>query len=428
MPQSETKGRHFRFAVIEGLLFQTGMSITHESLVLAVLLRTLGASAAIVGSLSAIRFAGWSLPQLWVANALESRRHRMPVYRFGNGLRFPLYFVMALVVGLWGPTQPTLTIVLFLIVYTLSRVVAGIAAAARSDILAKVLPTDQLSSFFGMRNLVGSIGAFLVGFLISAILGKRGPSYPLNFALLLGLSGITFGVAWFLFTRINEPPTHDPSPQQPLAGQLGALADILRQDRNYRRYLLARICLSFVQVATPFYALYAIEELQIETGLVGTYLSLLTFARIISNPFWGKMGGRWGPHILLRTSAGLGILAPLLAVGLPALGTVTGWIASPAFPYLYGLVFLINGISAPGRVIAYSSYILAIAPPERRPTYLGLTNTVRGIMDLLTIAAGTAIDLWGYTLVFLAAASLIGVGTLLTWRLHGGRYATPHPE
>lgn len=414
------KRRALRLAVVEGLLFQTGMSVTHESLVLAVLLNMLGASSAIVGSLSAIRFAGWSLPQLLVANALESRRHRMTVYTLGNGLRFPLYFLMALVVGLWGPSRPVLAIVLFLLLYTASRVFAGIAAAARNDILAKVIDASQLSRFFGLRSLVGSIGGFLTGFLISAVLSERGLAYPWNFAFLLALSGLIFGVAWFVFSRIHEPPSDHIVATQSLAVQAGVVKEIFATDSNYSTYMLARICLSFVQIASPFYALYAIERLQINAALVGTYLSVLTFARVLANPFWGHLGAKWGSRVLMSVASLLGVLPPILAIGLPWLGQLTGWYASPAFAYVFGLVFLVEGLSSPGRNIAFSSYILEIAPPDRRPTYLGLTNTLRGTMDLLTIAAGQGIDMWGYTAVFAASAALIGLGTALTLRLDKG--------
>ena len=413
----ERSRRSFYLAVAEGLGFQTGMSVTHASLVLAVLLNSLGAPAVVVGSISALRFAGWSLPQLFVANALESRRFRMPFYVWNNGMRFPLYFLMAAMVGFWGQTHPTWTIAGFLILYAISRVNAGIAAAARSDILGKVLGPGQTSRFFAARSLVGSIGGFLTGFLISAMLGDSGPSYPWNYAALLALSGVIFGFAWAAFTRIPEPPSDTLRANRSMTQQLGVAKDLLRRDSNYRTYLWVRICLAFLQIASPFYALYAVDVLGIRISLVGTYLSMMTFASFISNPFWGRLGRRRGSHVVLRLSSSLGIIAPLLAIGLPLIGAATGQTQAPIFAYIYGLVFLVNGITTPGRTVSFQAYLLDIAPAESRPTYVGLTNTVRGTMDFLTIAAGQAVDVWGYSQVFLVAAVLITIGALLSFRL-----------
>ena len=409
--------RTFYLAVAEGLGYQTGMSATHASLVLAVLLNSLGASTAIVGSISAIRFAGWSLPQLFVANALETRQLRMPIYRWNNGVRFPLYFIMAAVVGFWGKSHPSWTIAAFLVLYAASRVTAGIAAAARSDILGKVLEPGQTSEFFAARALVGSVGGFLAGFLVSAMLGDRGPNYPWNFSALLALSGVIFGFAWAAFIRIPEPPSETLRANHSLARQLRVSRDLLRHDGNYTTYLCVRICLAFVEIATPFYALYAIDALGIKTSLVGTYLSMMTFAAFVANPFWGRLGLRRGSHVVLRISCSLGIVAPLLAIGLPLIGTATGQAHTPLFAYIYGLVFLVNGITSTGSSVSFQAYLLDMAPAESRPTYIGLTNTVRGTMDFLTIAAGQAVDVWGYSRVFLAAAALIAIGALLSFRL-----------
>jgi len=411
--------RAFRLAAVEGFLFQTGMSMTEASLVLSVLLKTLGASATVVGSLSAIRFAGWSLPQILVANNLESRRHRMPVYRFGNGVRFPMYFAMAALVAFLGPSRPTLTIALFIAIYAASRIVAGIAAAARNDILGKVIEPQALSEFFALRSLIGAVGGFLSGFLIKWILSENGVSYPWNFGVLLALSGIIFGIAWAVFYSIVEPPTEKPVFDRSLATHLTGIKLLLREDVNFKRYLLVRILLSFVQVISPFYALYAMDRIAIDASMVGTYLSILTLARFIANPLWGRLGRNWGPQAVLRISATLSAVVPMLAVGIPLLGATTGWVRLPFFAYVYGLVYLVSGAAGSGAMIAHYSYVLAIAPPERRPTYVGLSTAVRGVMNVVGIAVGQAIDLWGYAAIFIVASALIAWGAGLSFRLRG---------
>ena len=80
------------------------------------------------------------------------------------------------------------------------------------------------------------------------------------------------------------------------------------------------------------------------------------------------------------------------------------------FAYVYGLVFLVNGITSTGSAVSFQAYLLDMAP-AREPPYLHRLDQYRaGTMDFLTIAAGQAVDVWGYSRVFLAAAVLIAIG------------------
>jgi hypothetical protein len=53
---------------------------------------------------------------------------------------------------------------------------------------------------------------------------------------------------------------------------------------------------------------------------------------------------------------------------------------------------------------------------------VGLTNTIRGVMDFVTIAAGQAVDLWGYANLFAVSAVFIAVGAMLAFRLKPSSY------
>jgi len=64
---NSTERRNYRLGVTNGVFTQLAMNITHPSLVLPVFVRVLGGSNTLVGSLSALRFGGWFLPQFLVA-------------------------------------------------------------------------------------------------------------------------------------------------------------------------------------------------------------------------------------------------------------------------------------------------------------------------------------------------------------------------
>jgi len=58
--------------------------------------------------------------------------------------------------------------------------------------------------------------------------------------------------------------------------------------------------------------------------------------------------------------------------------------------------------------------LLGIAPDEERASYIGLVNTVLGIVNFLPILSGAIIDWVGFELVFFAVTGLLLLGYLAT--------------
>ena len=85
--------------------------------------------------------------------------------------------------------------------------------------------------------------------------------------------------------------------------------------------------------------------------------------------------------------------------------------------YLYSVVFMIAGGSQRGRGVAFPAVLLDIAPSEERPSYVGLVNTVLGVVDFLPMLSGFAIDLSGFEPVFVITGGMLLVGFQASRRL-----------
>jgi MFS family permease len=78
--------------------------------------------------------------------------------------------------------------------------------------------------------------------------------------------------------------------------------------------------------------------------------------------------------------------------------------------YLYPLVFFLLGVSLATVNWSYTHYILDIAPPKDRASYVGLANTLGGLLVLAPVLGGALLDatsygvLFGVTLAFALAA------------------------
>jgi len=413
-----TNWRNYFLGIVNGVSTRVGMSITHPSMVLSVFIRTLGGSNALVGLLPAIRFGGWFLPQFLAASWIQPRPRKAPVVVVMESARILIYAALAVLTYSLGLSRPGLLLVLFFVLFTPSRLTAGSGALARLDAIGKVVRPSRRASFFADRNFWGGAIVFGLGFLVRFMLDPdRGLPFPSNFALLFGLSSLSFVVAALSFSQIRETQDLYHQSRHSLLAQLARAPGLVRQDPDLRRYLLVRILLNMVRIADPFYAVFALDMLGAPPSMVGFYLSAMTLADILSNLVWQRAERTHGTYAIVQASSLLTAVAPLLAAALPWLMHLFGFTVEqhgllPA--YLFTSVFLLAGSSNSGRTIGLMALLLDIAPDQERASYVGLVNTVLGFVSFLPIAAGVIIDRVGFEPIFFTTTLLLLLGYLVT--------------
>jgi len=419
--QRSTGRRNYLLAILEGLLNKMGMNLTNPGLVLPVFIRALGGSNTLVGMLSTLRFSGWYLPQFLVTAWMQPQPHKVPITVAMGISRAVIYGTLTVLTCTLSLSHPTLLLSLFFLLFVGSRLAAGTGGLARLDTFGKIIAPPQRASFFATRNFWGGIVVFGVGLLVRYLLDPtNGPPFPFDFTLLFALSTCSFLAAVLSFARIQEPLDPIQQAHRSLKDQLKRAPRLLKKDQGLRRYLLSRVLFNMTRLAGPFYPIFALDILGAPASMVGFYLSAMTLASVLSNLLWQKVGETRGTYFLLKASSLLTVLPPLLAATLlwlmRSLGfTVERYGLLPA--YLFTGVFLLAGSSNSGRGAGLPALLLDISPDEERTTYIGLVNTVLGIVNFLPILAGAVIDRLGFAPVFAAATALLLLGylTILKW-------------
>jgi MFS family permease len=404
----EQTARNFRWnAGVNGLdlvFFTLGMSLISRETVMPVLVSTLTDSKFAIGLISAIFSLGFYLPQLLIANFSERLRYKKPFVMIiaGPGER-GAYLLIGLALWLWAIPAPGLTLVLFFLFLTVGAASSGIATPAWYDMIAKVIPVQRRGIWLGVSNSLGALiaigGALVVGYILENIV------YPQNFAWVFFLAFSTFIISYIALALNREPPSLDLKEPVPLRRYLRELPAILRSDSNYSRFLLSRTMVKLGAMAIGFFIVYGTEHFQISGADIGIFTAVLVGSQAVMNLFWGVIGDRYGHKAVLTSAPFVMVLAILVAWSAPT----AGWLM---------VTFVLLGAYLAADGVSSFNIIVEFAPPAKRPTYIGLTNTL--LAPALTI--GPLIGGWlattaGYGGLFMTAlvVALAGGIMMLLW-------------
>jgi len=402
LPQSEVR-RSFALSVFNGALFNFASRLIDPPLVLTWFVSQLTASNLLVGMVTPLGTAAWLLPQVFVSPRIQRMEQKMGSYSIAGVIRVLIWLLLAGM--LWFVDAPAVLLTSFFVLYTTAWLVGGMAGLTFFDVVAKTIPATRRGSLFAWRQFIGGLLGLGASWVVNRVLNQPGLLFPRGHAVLFLLYGLTIAPAVGAFAAIHEPAGAPGIEAESLGEQLGRALRVLRRDDVYRRYMAARLALGLAEIALPFYAVYAKRVLGAPDGMVGVYVAARVAAQLLLNLPWGRLSDRRGNQVVMRLmSAGAG-LAALVAIGLVMLVNS----AHPEghwLPYLVLPLFLLNGAVLPAKVLSGSNFLLELVPAAERPLYLGLSNTLMGIVVLLSGLGGLVIDLLGFSGLFGIAAGL----------------------
>jgi MFS family permease len=366
-------------------------------------------SALIIGMVNTVWNGAWLIPQLAAANALSHiQRKQSALVRAGLLSRVNLLLIaLALALGLWQ--RPGWLLVVFFALLTLFF---GFDAFARLwfDIVAKAIPGNRRGRLFGIGQVVTSLVAIAIGAFVRWILGPQGPAFPMNYAWLFGLAGLCTLLGLGALASIHEPLEDVPEERASWRSYLPQLAKILREQTAYRRAIAAWLISGLVTLASPFYVLFATDQLRLTPETIGLFIIAQTLGSLIGSSSFGALAERKGPGAVIRASIVASVTGPLMALALYFVHEAS-WLT-----WAFAWVFVALGIVNSSIMLGFMNYILELAPPAQRPTYMGLSNTLGGVLVLVPMLGGWLLQATSYPVLFAAAA----VGPVVAWGLRWG--------
>jgi len=385
----EDKNARFNFIVglLNGIIFTFGMAFMDPTTVLPVFIKRYTTSDTIVGLASAIHRAGWHLPQLFVAIYLERKVFRLGVYLRANIVRMCLIWFFVVLLAIYGATYPTWVIGSYLVLFGVASIFGGIAGLPFTDIVGKVVPRSHTGIFYAIRFFFGAgILSVLAGVIVEYVLSVDSVfSFPQNYVVLFGLAAGLMSLGIFATSFIREPAGKVSDSNRTVRQFFREIPTLLKRDENFRYLLMVQILASGIGFSLPFYVVFAREHFHVPESMAGLFLVVQTVGFGLSNGVWGRISSHQGNrHVITGTS--------LCLMVIPILALVLAFVGSDQITWLFYPIFFLIGAGMAGTFIGFKSYLLDIAPEDRRPTYIGITNTVMGGAALFPALGGVMAD------------------------------------
>lgn len=409
--------RNFALGVFNGAAFRFAEALIDPPLVLTWFVSHLTPSNLLAGLVVPLGDAGWFLPQIFVSTRVQRMERKMPSYTIAAVIRTLVWIILAAVV--WLVDDPLVLLVGFFVLYIIARLSAGLAGLTFFDVVAKTIPARRRGSFFAWRQLLGGLLGLGGGWIVKTVLNHPALPFPRGNAVLFLLYCAVMAPAFAAFALIREPPGPVVAGTVTVGEQLRRAGQLLRTDRVYRRYMAARLSLAMANIALPFYGIYAKNVLGAPEGMVGVYVVVRVGALLLFNLPWGRLSDRRGNRLVMRLvslGSGATTLLALALVGLVGffpsvlggLGPQGAWL-----PYLALPLFFLDGAVRPAQILAGSNYLLELVSEADRPLYLGLSNTLMGIVVLISGLGGLVVDFFGFASLFAVSLGLCLTGYVL---------------
>jgi len=399
--------RNFLLMNLDAAFFMTAVSLADASIMSVFIMKATG-SVFLVGLLQMLRTAGFFIPQILSVN-ISGRKNKITILKWTAIGRSCLIFAL-LATFLTSDLQ--IVTVFFFISLTLFGICDGFTVVPWLELIAKSLPPTKRSSFFGVNGFVGGLIQVLTGLFVSRILDNSDLVFPRNYGMLILIALIILmcGLPAMFFVR--EKHDEGEKEEKSLMTILSKIPSVMREDKTVATLVFTQLLVSFYSMATPFYSVYALSELDVRESLVGFFLSSQMLGRLAFSLIWARLCDR-GSHRQIIQLTSIMYLASLFLM------LTFGVFPIPRELVEYGVIaaFALTGAAMNGMWIGLNNYVMETAKSDRRPLLLGFLNSLNVMTSILPLLGGLMLGYLAYEVVFLASVIPLSISLILVRNL-----------
>jgi MFS family permease len=393
-----TLKRNFSGHFVHGMLGMTGFRLVNAPTFVPAYLHLLSGSDVTVGLGLALQQLGGVVSPILGALHIEHRRRVLPLsMMLGTLMRIP---ILGLALCGWFLHGQMLLIAAMMFLFFLG-LFSGPQGVAFQFLLAKMIPIRQRGRLQGWRNMTGGLVAAALSYLAGRYLVESnalGNGYGATFlvAFLLTSAGLT---AFALLVQEPELPTLPPKSR--IWDRLRDFPKLLKDDRNFLYFMVARTFAIANRIAAPFYIVYASRVISLSGNTIGVLSFAYLIADTATNLIWGHLSDRSGFRSTLVAALVLWIGATFLLMGARTL------------PLLF-LAFFGLGAGNSGYLMSAQNIVFEFGHRNDMAMRLAISNTAESAMACVgPLLGGFIAQNFGYPAAFSGAIVCEGIALLL---------------
>jgi MFS family permease len=377
--------------LLDGAFFGFALGFASFVTIIPLFVQTMTDSAILIGLIPAIHSMGWQLPQLLTANRVSQQKRFKPMVLWMTlHERLPFLGLAVLAWLLPSVSQQTALVITYILLIW-QGLGGGSTATAWQSMIGKIIPSSRRGTFYGAQsavaNLLASLGAIIAGFILERL------TSPGDFALNFLFASLCMLISWSLLASTHEPENLPVEPALEGYQFWNRLREILREDGNFRWFIIVRMLSQFAVMASAFYTVFAVGQLGLSEASVGLMTGVLMGTQIAVNPVLGWIGDRWSHRAAMQ----IGVAASALS------GLVAWW--APSANWFY-LVFSLAGVANASIWTVGLAMVAEFGTESQRPAYIGLANTLIAPATILApFVGGWIAEASGYPSTFLVSAA-----------------------
>jgi len=419
------KPRNIAVYMGDTISFIAGLSFIPASTVLVGLASRLTDDKVLIGAVAMSWSVSWLIPQLVAARLVHGKRRQKPYLIIPSIIGRQMMLLFAVWLAITRAQPPLLTLWVLIGSIVLFNICDAIAGISWFDMMSRNLTPRRRGRAIALAQLIGSIVGIGSGLIVERILAPGGLPFPLNYALIFACAWGGFMVSLVVVFFLQENPLSEETLIRSQEGSFFThVREALQSDSVFRRLLLARILTGVETMAAAFYVIFITKRLLLPDSAIGVFSIAYIVGGILGVSLFGMLAERYGARRVIHAATLLQFTAPALAfivAALPGLASI-----SPDIAYgLFIVILAINGAVVRSTMLGFSGYTIDRAPEQRRAIYVGVFNTLGGVVALspvfggafLSAIAATLGEPTGYSLMFGAVALCAGAGMLITFGL-----------
>lgn len=361
----EIQQRHLKWnytiLVADGATYTAGLAFVSQESVLPNMIRELGGPDWMVALSPALNFIGSMMTPLLVVHQVEKRNSykNFTLLLSLVARTVPVLAALALLVGWLFCPGPSMWVA------ALSPLLIGLGGGLTTSgfwqLYGKLLPANRRSSNSAWRYSLGLLVGALAGLVISGVLHH----YPgrVGYGILFLLQALGFAISGIFFSMLRERP--DPPsaarPHREFSDVLRMIPQILREEKIFRRFMIARALGQSHFILIPFLALHFRSVMKLPESFLGS----IVLAQMLGGLLGSLISGVWGDRHGSKSPIVLARIIMLL------LCATVFWVSSPwmALSVFFGIGMVVNILN-----ISEYNFVLDLTTPQNQPAMVAMQS------------------------------------------------------